>query len=404
MLDTHHYISDLLSIILSTILSTILLIRVLLLLSVFCISTGVLPAFAAAGKIILPVEYDGEQRGTVFEQPGQSQWCRYLLEDASVQAILLLAPTLSGEMNDEGRKEASLGFDLMNILKAGLIEDTATAKCRRYLARSALDRMAIVSAKLLDRTGYEAKATQVKNSRDALEGIRSNINNSLNNGVLDRVQAMKLLLAVDRIIVAGELAAAEAARREGLVPFDLNNLSRLADQMIRAENEVAELASDIRSTDAVSVSINSGWRDGLMSDGLQIQEDDFYASVKVSVKLGAFNPARYRHEELSTQARLHAYQSEPGSIFWSLREIEEAQLRTRSGLVEARDALLISRTAAQRLSELLPQGEPDYASQRYGTEIEIIRLDGDIASINAILNRIDHNLEELEDLRHALGG
>ena len=329
-----------------------------------------------------------------------SPWCTYLKENAAAETTTLKAPTLSGQINDAGRKTASLSYDLVNVARAHLIEESARVKCQRYKANSALNRIVVVAPNKLTRAGFKAKATSIARHRGHLRSIKSQVRRQLVIGNLDRNESTTLSLAVDQIVADGAKASSEAAKRHGLVAFDLQNSADMAQQLLKAEKDLADINSNIRSADAVSVNLEGGWRDGLTQNGLTVQDDSLYGGVKVSVKLGAFNPSRKRHEKAALAAKLRAYRYEPGSVFWKISQLISAHKKARSGLVASQQQLVGARANISRLKVSLPAGDAVYLAKRIRVDIEGIKLDAEISAISASINQLDQNLKKLASLKY----
>ncbi len=330
----------------------------------------------------------------------KSQWCKYLDNDAAARATILRAPTVSGDINDDGRKSATVSYDVMDIARARLIENTAEAKCRRYQANAALNRIVTIAPTNLTRAGFAEKAKVISSRAGNLKAIKTLVQRELKTGNIDRSQATSLSLAVDNVLSDGAIAASESAKRQGSLAFDIKNVGNLAAQLFKAERDLADINSNIRSADAVSVNLEGGWREGVVQSGVRIQQNSMFGGVKVSVKLGAFNPARKQYERQAARARANALRTEPGSIFWKIGELISAHQSSRAGLVSSRNQLIGSRQNAQRLKVTLPVGDPTYIARRYKTEIEIIRLDSEIAAVKASIRQLDRNLSKLQLLRY----
>jgi len=329
----------------------------------------------------------------------RSQWCRYLDNDAAARATILRAPTVSGDINDDGRKSATVAYDVMDIARARLIESTAEAKCRRYQANAALNRIVTVAPTNLTRAGFAEKARIITARTGNLRAIKTLVQRELKTGNIDRSQATSLSLAVDRVLSEGAIASSESAKRQGALAFDIKNAGNLASQLFKAERDLADINSNIRSADAVSVNLEGGWREGFIQNGVRVQKNSMFGGVKVSVKLGAFNPARKQYEAQAARARALSLRSEPGSIFWKINELISAHQRGRVGLISSRNQLIGSRANALRLKNTLPVGDPTYLARRYKTEIEIIKLDAEIAAVKASIRQLDQNLQKLRQLK-----
>ncbi len=334
----------------------------------------------------------------VGRQP-RSQWCRYLDNDAAARATILRAPTVSGDINDDGRKSATIAYDVMDVARARLIESTAEAKCRRYQANAALNRIVTVLPTNLTRAGFTEKAKVITARSGNLRAIKTLVQRELKTGNIDRSQATSLTLAADTVLSEGAIASSESAKRQGALAFDIKNVGNLSAQLFKAERDLADINSDIRSADAVSVNLEGGWREGFVQNGVRVQKNSMFGGVKVSVKLGAFNPARKQYEAEAARARALSLRTEPGGIFWKINELISAHQRGRAGLVSSRNQLVGSRANALRLKTSLPLGDPVYLARRYKTEIEIIRLDAEIAAVKASIRQLDQNLQKLRQLK-----
>ena len=351
------------------------------------------PAIKPANKpLIIPA------RSSV-EKTEKSAWCTYMSETAAADATVMRAPTISASINKDGNKAVGVNYDVVGIARAELLDAAAEAKCRRYMANAALNRMTVAAPNVLSRAGYRAKSSVISRRSRKLRAIKTLVRRELATGNLDRAQATKLLLASDTVMADGGKARSEAAKRQGLMPFDLNNLAQLSQQLLKAERDLTDINSNIRSADAVSVNLNGSWREAGNNAGALVPKSDFYGGVNVSIKLGALNPLRFSHERAAAQARLRAYRSEPGSVFWKLRELEVAQIRGRNGLAGTLRSLKASQAVAMRQKSSLPSNDPAFLAPRYGVEIKLIQLEAEIAGIRATLAQIDRNLGKLRQLQ-----
>ena len=328
----------------------------------------------------------------------KSDWCNYLAEDAASDATILRAPTVYGQVTYNGRNQAGISYDVMDAYKANLIEKNARAKCRQFTASRSLNEIAKQAGRLQTRSGFAAKAASIRSQKRKLNALRLLVRRELMAGNIDRAQAAKLTVSIAKIKADGELAGAESKRRGGNLAFDQTSINQLARQLVAAEQDIEKIKSDLRTASAMSVNLEGGWRQGLTNAGTIIQNDAFFGGVKFSVKLGAFNPKRWKHENAAVRAKVRALRNEPGSIFWRLEEISRTHRVARSGLSHSLTSLVLARRAAQKLKRNLPAGDPAFVMQRYSTEIEIIELDADIAATRASLAQLDRNLTRLRQL------
>ncbi len=350
---------------------------------------------------IKPVEKSVQDNSRTPSLVNQSAWSTYLREDAAAEATVLRKPTLSAEINYEGRKGLTLGFDLINLKRANLIQQKAEAKSRRYLANSALNHLIVIAPNDLTRAGFSSKARLIKDNEQELHDLKALVKRDLKIGDLNISQATNLAVYADQIIANGARASSEAAKRYSFkdAVTNIGNFTTIGALLLDAERELAAINSDIRTADAFTVNLEGGWRDGLTQDGLSVQDDSWFCGVKLSIKLGALDPARKRHEQKALRARLQAHNTEPGSVFWKIRELISAHENARDGLVSSKHRLMAAKATAGQLKKTLPQNDEAYLAQRYKVELEIINLEAEIAEVDASLDKIDRNLVQFRKIR-----
>jgi hypothetical protein len=335
------------------------------------------------------------EKAAVLVTADQSSWCTYLEEDAAAEAMLLLHPTVSAEVDYQGHKTIRLGYDLANLRTAGLIKEKAEAKCRNYLARSALNSLIIIAPNQLTRATFDAQAKVIEQRRGALLRFQQQIRDEVKNGVLTIDQAGSLLVEADWIIADGAKASSEAARRQIFNNDNIREISAAGQLLLDAEREIADLNSSLRTAEALSVTVEAGWRDSSSWEEFNTEENSWFLAGKVSAKLGIFNPALQRHEHRALQARLQAQESEPGSVFWRIKELINAFEQSKDGLLASRKQLAAAKNTAETLKKILPENNADYFAQLYKTELEIIKLEAGIAGIDASLTTIEQHLTRL---------
>ncbi len=109
-------------------------------------------------------------------------WCEYLQEDTYAQTTIMRSPRLGASANDSGKTAVSLGMSLTDIAKADLMEESAEAKCRRYMAESGLQKLVFLSPQGLTSAGYRAKYDAVQKSKKELQALRRQVSQAMSDG------------------------------------------------------------------------------------------------------------------------------------------------------------------------------------------------------------------------------
>lgn len=346
---------------------------------------GPVPArTVAATPQFVPVSDPGpaaDMTRTAGADAAQSQWCRYLRETAAADALVLRAPTANGEIDDSGKSSLSISMSYAGLRKAQLTEQSAEAKCRRYLAENGLQKQLFFTMQELTAAGYAAKAAAIKSRHVELEKLRSRIRRELHAGAITADRATAMIVTIEQIYAAEGQASSAAGRH--LTASDAPMLRPGLDgELIRAEQEMQKIDSQMRTADAFDVSVEASYRDGRMSDGLDTLPEGFTGKLKFSVKLGAFAPQRYDHEAAAADARMAALRSEDSGPLWQARMLRETQLRAIDGLNQSLAKLDAAIAKAQSLIKTIASvSQPDLAGADIEARLQIIQLQTDRAGV-----------------------
>lgn len=167
-------------------------------------------------------------------------------------------------------------------------------------------------------------------------------------------------------------------------------------ELLKAEADLAEISSKMRTADAYDVAVEAGYSDSDTGDGFDTVDQGFSGRVKFSMKLGAFAPQRYTHEKRARDARIAAIRDQEGGALWQVRTLREAHMRAISGLEDSR--MRLDRAIAETRRFMAVLGEtPD--SEFTGASIEarlrIIQLESDKAAVTGSLAEINTKLQQL---------
>jgi hypothetical protein len=323
-------------------------------------------------------------------------WCEYLLEDTAAQTTIMRSPTLSGSVADDGKSNVSLGMSLTDFAKARVLEDTAEARCRRYIAESGLHKLVFLSPQELTSAGYNAKSKSIMARKKDIQALRQQVARAMNNGDVDREKATQLMGLADQLMTEAAKARSQADRRATDFLGAKDRAGLLGRELLRAEADLEDLNSRMRTFDNVDVSVSAGWSDDVSSDRFAVQSDDFGARMSVSVKLGALAPKRFDHEEHAKQAKLRAVTEEGGAL-WQIRVLRLAHERAIEGLAESAvkiDAAIVETN--KLLAALKGVPNPEFASTAIGAKFQLYMLQADKAAVQGSIAEIRTNLKRLK--------
>lgn len=355
-------------------------------------------ATAAPTPRIVPVA-DHKASGDITEAApdgGKSAWCRYLREDSAAEATILRSPTLSGQIDDQGKASINLGLSMSGFRKAQLSEDAAEARCRRYLAESSLQKIVFLAPQDLTAAGFSAKAAAIHGRRSELERIRKRIRRELAAGFVTAERASDLTVSIDQLYSLAAQAQSQAERRSNDGIRLPEGSAKLSADLLRAESDLQDISSQIRSADSFDVSLEAGYSDSRINDGLDSVSEGLNGRVRFSMKLGAFAPQRYAHEERAKQARIDAVRSEEGGALWQVRMLRDAHLKAITGLEDSRlqlDQALVE--ARKLLASLESVGEQEFAGPAIQARLQVIQLEAERAAVDGSVRDIRQKLKQL---------
>lgn len=323
-------------------------------------------------------------------------WCEYLVEDTLAQTTIMRSPRLSGSSNNDGKVGVSLGMSLTDFAKANVMEESADARCRRYMAESGLQKLVFLSPQGLTSAGFRAKYTSIHKNKSELQALRKKAGQAMADGLIDREKATVLMGQVDQLLAEGASAKSQADRRTGDFLGTKDQASLLGQAMLRAEADIEDLNSRMRTFDNIDVSVSTGWNDDVTRNDFAVKSDAFSGKISMSIKLGAVLPQRFEHEERAKQAKLRAVGDEGGAL-WQVNILRLAHERAISGLEESRLKIDSALNETNRLMKALEGvNSPEFRGTSYHARIKVIQLKSDKAAVEGSLAEIRSNLKRLK--------
>ena len=233
--------------------------------------------------------------------------------------------------------------------------------------------------------------------RGLLQSYRVQTTKSLDAGDMTVAHASGLTVAIARIIADGARARSQSDRRSATrynVRRDIGVAQADLDAAIR---ELDRIKRHIRTTDALSLKLIGGWRGKQASGGQasSIDRDEtdtggtsYYGKLKVSVRLGALNPARRWHEQAAGAAQLESLHQEGGPV-WIMNMVTQAHKKALRGLYGAQTQLKRNAVELRRAIQRFGLGDRrQFLAALLKAKIELIQTDAQIAALAASIAEI----------------
>ena len=190
-------------------------------------------------------------------------------------------------------------------------------------------------------------------------------------------------------------AKADALKIESIDGGRALLISDAASKLQKAEEELQMSNARMRSLNAVSVNVETGWTrkdDALLT--ISSGTPNYYGKVSVGVRLGAIGPARRRYEDAALQARIEALSEPYTGIVWQAARGEDNIKANLKSLRASRSAIASALSNARgTLQELRGTDRIELASTRLIAEVDVISLTGELAAIDATLASLNENAE-----------
>jgi hypothetical protein len=322
-------------------------------------------------------------------------WCRYLAADAGAEASILRSPTLSASASDGGSKSVSLGMNLVDFSKANEIEKAARLRCEQKISEGSLQASLLIAGQSVTALGASAKAAYLGQELGRLDVIAAQSRARLSEGVLTAPEQSLITARIARVRQEYSLAKADALKIESMDGGKGLLVSDAASKLQKAEEELQASNARMRSLNAMSVNVETGWT--RKDDALLLISSDaprYYGKVSVGVRLGALGPSRRRYEDAAQQARIEALSEPYTGIVWQAARGEDNIKSNLKSLRASRSAIASALSNARgTLRELRGTDRIELASTRLIAELDVISLTGELAAIDATLASLSENAE-----------
>ncbi len=322
-------------------------------------------------------------------------WCRYLAADAGAEASILRSPTLSASASDGGSKSVSLGMNLVDFAKADEVQKAAKLRCEQKLSEGSLQASLLIAGQSVTALGASAKAAYLGQALGKLDAIAAQSRARLAEGVITAPEHSLIIARIARVRQEQSAAKADALKIESIDGGKALVIAEAANKLQRAEEELQASNAKMRSLNALSVNVETGWTrkdDALLT--VSSGTPNYYGKVSVGVRLGALGPARRRYEEAAQQARIEALSEPYTGIVWQAAQGEDNIKSNLKSLRASRVAISSALSSARgTLQELRGTDRIELASTRLIAEVDVISLTGELAAIDATLASLNENAE-----------
>ena len=328
----------------------------------------------------------------------QPSWCKYLREDAAAQGTILRSPSVTGSYDTSGRTAVNMSLSYAGFRKADLLDEAAQVKCRQYIAQSSLQKIIFVTPQNLTAAGFRAKSNAIFSQRNEIENLRKEISSAMLRGDVARDKATSIAVLLDELIAEADSSKSQADRRHNEHNMSPQKADILSQELLRAEADLDDVNSRIRTSENMDVSVQAGWGETAPAIVSGSSVAGFSGKVTFAMKLGAVLPQRYDHERMATQAKLQSMRGEDGGLIWQIGVLRRAHQNAIAGLQESQarfDKALIQ--TRHLLAVLNSVQNPEFEGARLNARYQIMKIKAEKAGVAGSLAQIRADLVKLKN-------
>jgi uncharacterized protein YceK len=332
---------------------------------------------------------------------GNSAWCRYLKNTAETEATIVGSPSLSASTDDEGSGSVTIGMNLLDFKKAELLRQSSDAQCRAHTASKKIEGTLGLAAEATSFAANWAKQDYLRKNLGSLNQIHAQANTYVSNGSIT-VQDKNLIAAnISKLKAEMNRARSEADKRKNLPSFNVDQIKNRHGALVEATNDLQNIDREIRTTDALDLSVQTGYRyNGQFNNQLQRNDSDgYFASVKVGVKLGALSQRRKDFEDRAASARLDSLFEENTGTVWKSgfaeKSIAESLVPLRKSERSLADALAQTNNT---ISQLADADRAEVIRTRLMAKIQRVQILSDLAAVRASIQQLEENRRKIKAL------
>ncbi len=332
---------------------------------------------------------------------GESAACRYLRKSSDVEATIIGSPTVSASSDEDGSGSVSIGMNILDLRKANLVRATGDARCRIQTASKEIEATLGVGSEATKFAAAHAKQAYIRNNLRELSAIKSRSNQLVSSGIITKQDANLVGLKINELKAEMEIAKSEADKRRDLPALDINRLRNRHSVLVEATQELQTIERDIRTNDALELSVSTGYRynDEFNSD-LQVNDNDgAFARVNLGVRLGALSSKRQRLEDEAATARHDALFEENTGTIWKSGFAERAIGRVVADLRKSEKEFASAlHKANDTIKRLEASDRAEVVRARLQSKIEKVAIGSELAAVRATIKQLEDNRAKIRSL------
>lgn len=339
-----------------------------------------------------------ETVGKEFKIDQTSQWCRYLKNNALAEAEIIGSPTLSANSDENGNGSFNIGMNLLDLKKAELTRQSGAVKCKAYMASKSIEATMRLAGESSKFAASYTKYTYLSGQKNQMNAIVTKARNLVNARVLTLQQANSIAIKRDELISQLHLAKSEADKRKDIPAIDSASIIGSNGQLKDATYQMQAIDREIRTIGAYDVSVQAGYR---FNDGeaLTSDNDNYYAKIKLGIRLGALTQRRSHFEDEAEEARINALSEQNYGPAWKSDFAASAVTKSLIGLKNARKAAQNAKASADSTAARLNSSErPEVIFAALQAKLSRIELGAQLAALNASINEMENSKAKLNSL------
>jgi len=335
---------------------------------------------------------------SLFEE---SAACRYLRKSSEVEAAIIGSPTVSASSDEDGSGSVSIGINLLDLRKADLVRATGDARCRMQTASKEIEATLGVGSQTTQYAAANAKQAHIRKRLGELHTIQARANQLVSSGIITKQDANLVGVTINGLKAKMELAKSEAEKRHELPKLDINRLRNRHSDLVAATQDLQNIERNIRSNDALEVSVSTGYRynDSFNEDLQSNDNNGTFARVNLGIRLGALTAKRQLLEDEAAQARHDALFEENTGAIWRSDFAERAIGRVIVDLEKSKAELVAALSKANDTIKRLQTAErASIIRTRLQTKIERISIGSELAAVEATIKQLEENRATIRSL------
>lgn len=330
-----------------------------------------------------------------------SATCRYIRRSADSEAVIIGSPTVSASSDEDGSGSVSIGMNLFDFKKSDLVRASGDARCRLHEASRKIQATLGLGVEATRFASAWAKQDYIRNNTGYLNSLNARAQTLMQQGSITKQDANQIARQVNGLKAEMEKSRAVADQRRELPAISTNDVRSRHGALVEATNDLQNIERDIRTTDALELSVSAGYRyNEEFNNTLQrTNNDGAFARVSLGVRLGALSARRQRLEDEAADARLDAlFEQESGTI-WKSDYSKRAATRMIADLGNSEREL--TRALAHNentIAQLSDQDRPEVIRTMLMTKIDKVRIGAERAAVRAAIQQIRSNRKNIEAL------